>query len=196
MHVLTSRERMAAVLSGTLPDRVPFAPTIYIDHACLACGKRFEDALINPALGQECMLGAALRYGTDNVRFCMGPEASWYEDKIIVARDGKLVQLSRKSGALDGHCDVEGGGALIPIDKTVIVRAMHDVQAIQVTTADEYLQRGCLKDVAKCVQTAHENGLFVVGMCSSQTLNFMVEQMGSTVTHLCSSTTIPGLPSL
>jgi len=65
---MNSRERMRAVLTGTLPDRVPFFPTIYIDHACVACGKSFEDALVNPALGQECMLGAALRYQTDGVR--------------------------------------------------------------------------------------------------------------------------------
>jgi len=62
---------MRAVLTGALPDRVPFFPTVYIDHACVACGTRFEDALVNPALGQECMLGAAVRYQTDVVRLCM-----------------------------------------------------------------------------------------------------------------------------
>ncbi len=170
---------MTAVLSGILPDRVPFAPTIFIDHACLACGKRFEEALINPALGQECMLGAALRYGTDTVRFCMGPDASWYEDKIVAERGGELVQLSRKSGEAEGHYDVKGGGALIPIEKTSAVRTMREVREIKVTDAKEYLERGYLKDVAKHVQAAHDRGLFTVGMCSGQTLNFMVGKIGN-----------------
>jgi hypothetical protein len=43
---MTSRERMAAVLSGRIPDRVPFHPTIYVDHACLASGRQFEAALL------------------------------------------------------------------------------------------------------------------------------------------------------
>ena len=89
MKTTTSRERMRAVLRGTLPDRIPFFPTIYVDHACVACGRRFEDALANPALGQECMLEAARRYKTDAVRFCMGPDASWYDEKVVEER-GKI----------------------------------------------------------------------------------------------------------
>ena len=180
----TSRERMTAVLSGKLPDRVPFAPTIFVDHACVACGKKFEDALINPALGQECMLGAALRYETDNVRFVMGPEASWYEEKVVVERDGKLAQLSKKNGKVEGYYDVQGGGKLIPLEKNKKVRTIQDAREIQVTEADEYIQRGCLKDVAGLVKTAHEKGLFAVALCSSQTVNFIVDRMGSTTNAL------------
>jgi len=177
---MTSRERMVEVLSGRLPDRVPFAPTIYVDHACYACGREFEEALINPALGQECMLGAALRYGTDNVRFCMGPDASWYDEKTVAWRDGKLVQQARKTGRVEGYFDVKGGGVLIPVEEREPVRTIHDVNDIRVMEAEEYIQRGHLKDVARLVQAAHDKGLFAVGMCSSQTINFMVEHIGST----------------
>lgn len=171
---------MVEVLSGTLPDRVPFFPTIYTDHACLACGKRFEDAIYNPALGQECMLGAALRYKTDAVRFCMGPPASWYEDKVVARHDGKLMEFSRRSGKVEGHYDVDGGGKLIPVDEAhSVIHSLPDVHGINVPRAEEYLQQGCLKDVMRCARVAHDHGLFVVGMCSSQTINFMVEQLGS-----------------
>ena len=170
---------MRTVLRGDLPDRVPFVPTIYIDHACLASGRRFEDALIDPALGQQCMLEAARRYKSDAVRFCMGPDASWYDEKTVVEREGRLVELSRRSGKADGYYDVEGGGKLIPCQKTDVVRTIHDVRGIEVRSAGEYLQRGCLKDVLTHTRAAHDDGLFVVGMCSSQTINFMVEQMGS-----------------
>ena len=32
--------------------------------------------------------------------------------------------------------------------------------------------------IEACFKTAHDQGLFAVGMCSSQTVNFMVERMG------------------
>jgi uroporphyrinogen decarboxylase len=179
MDIMTSREKMTAVLSGKLPDRVPFAPTIYVDQACLAYGRKFADALINPALGPECMLGAALRYEADTVRFLMGPDTSWYENTIVVEKGGKLLQCSRHSGKVEGHYDLKGGGKLIPIEKPAVVRTIADVRDIRVPDADEYLDRGCLKDVAKCVQAAHREGLFVVGMCSGQTINFMVEMIGN-----------------
>ena len=170
---------MRTVLQGGLPDRVPFFPTIYVDHACVACEKRFEDALINPALGQKCMLDAARRYKTDVVRFCMGPEAAWYEDRSDEERDGRLVEISRRTGKTEGYYDVEGGGGLIPINPPDFIRSKHDVRGIEVPSAEEYLERGVLKDVMKYRKEAHEDGLFVVGMCTSQTINFMVQQMGN-----------------
>jgi uroporphyrinogen-III decarboxylase len=175
---LPSRERMRAVLTGHLPDRVPFHPTIYIDHACLACGRRFEEALVDPALGQACMLGAARRYGTDAVRFCLGPPASWYDDSAVVARDGQLVQRSRRTGTIEGRFDVEGGGKFIPSEPAAPVRTVAEANAIPVPAAAEYRQQGCLKDVAPLIRQARGEGLFTIGMCSSQTLNFMVEKMG------------------
>lgn len=174
---MTPRDRMRAVLRGELPDRVPFLPTIAVDHACVACGKPFEEALANPALGQECMLGAARRYQTDAVRFSMGPDASWYEEKAVVERDGRLAQISRQSGRLDGYFDVEGGGKLHCLVDSEPMRTVGQVRDLPVTVAEEIIQRGRLKDVALQVRAAHDEGLFVVGVCPGQTLNFMVEQM-------------------
>lgn len=170
---------MRAVLRGELPDRVPYLPTIAVDHACVACDRLFEEALANPALGQQCMLGAARRYQTDAVRFHMGPDASWHEEKIVAERDGRLVQISRQSGQVDGHFDVDGGGKLLTLEKPDPVRTMGEVRDIPVTAAAEIIERGRLRDVATYARAAHDEGLFVVGMCPGQTLNFMVEQMGS-----------------
>lgn len=183
---MTSRERMQAVLSGRLPDRVPFFPTIYTDHACLACQRRFEEALINPAVGAECMLGAALRYRTDAVRFMMGPPDSWYAQKVVVQKDDKLVQCDRANGREEGYFDVAGGGLFVPQVKPSPVETLRDVHLIEVPTAKEYLEQGRLKDVARQVEEAHRRGLLVVGMCSGQTLNFMVEKMGGTEAALLS----------
>lgn len=56
---MTSIERMTAVLRGQIPDRVPFFPTIYIDHASHACGQAFEEALMDPSIGNDYVLGSA-----------------------------------------------------------------------------------------------------------------------------------------
>ena len=175
---MTPRERMRTVLSGAVPDRVPFLPTIAMDHACVACGHEYAEALINPALGIEAMLGAARRYGADAVRLPMGPDAAWYEEKEVVWQGERLVQRSRASGEVDGFFDVFGGGALIPLEKPAAPRTVEAVERMEVRAAAEYAERGCTIDLEKQCRAAHEEGLFVVGMCGSQTLNFMVQVMG------------------
>lgn len=47
---MKNQKRIAKVYRGELPDRVPFFPTIYTDHACVACGRRFREALIDKAV--------------------------------------------------------------------------------------------------------------------------------------------------
>jgi uroporphyrinogen decarboxylase len=55
---------------------------------------------------------------------------------------------------------------------------MAEVKNIPIITAEEYQQQGYFKDVAPLIKQAHAHDLFVVGMASSQTLNFMVQYMG------------------
>jgi hypothetical protein len=171
-------ERMRSVLSGRMPDRVPFFPTIYIDHACLASGWRFEDALVNPALGPVAMLTAALRYGTDAVRFCLGPENEWYRKKIVREENGVLRQYDQKSGRAEGFYDVAGGGKFIAFNPAPPITCLAEAKQIAVAPAVVYLEQGCLDAVREQVIVAHRHQLFTVGMVSAQTLNFMVEQMG------------------
>lgn len=176
---MTSHERFKTVLAGGIPDRVPFHPTIFTDHACVACGRQFEEAIVNPAIGPDVMLGAALRYQTDGVRFMPGPELSWYEEKVLAEEDGRLVQRDRRSGKAEGIYDVAGGGKFIPFEPPRNVRSIEEVNALPVMPTNEYLQRGILRDVQRCVKQAHDKDLFVVGMSGGQTINFMVQQLGS-----------------
>ncbi|MDD4872447.1 MAG: hypothetical protein PHR77_18000 [Kiritimatiellae bacterium] len=60
-RTISSRERTTSFFSGITPDRVPFTPTIYFDHACVATGQRFEDALIDPSIAPVAMFDAAIR---------------------------------------------------------------------------------------------------------------------------------------
>ena len=176
---MTSRERMRTVYRGGVPDRVPFLPTIATDHACEACGHTFAEALINPSLGIESMLGAALRYGADAVRLPLGPDDSWYEEKAVEWQGEKLVQLSRSTGRVEGYFDVAGGGALIRDERPSAPRTIRQVEETVVPDAAEYIEHGRTRDLEKQCTAAHESGLFVIDMCSSQTLNYIVEAMGT-----------------
>ncbi len=176
----TAKEnRIKTVLSGKIPDSIPFFPTIYVDHACVACGARFEDALIDPHLTGKYMLQAALKYRSDAVRLVLGPDAAWYETKEVREDRGRLWQYDRRSGKSEGYYDVEGGGKFQPLESSFHMRYISDLDRCPVVTTEEYEQRGAMDDVRTYASEAHEKSLFVVGMCAGQTLNFMVEHLRS-----------------
>jgi uroporphyrinogen-III decarboxylase len=115
----------------------------------------------------------------------MGPDASWYEEKIVREENGLLVQFDRRTGAREGVYDTAGGGGFISDKKTVSVRTIADVDAIVVQNASEYREHGCLTHVQRVVDDAHAKGLFVIGMISGgQTINFMVTELGDAETAL------------
>jgi uroporphyrinogen-III decarboxylase len=169
---------MTAALTGRLPDRVPFLPTIYTDHACAACDRDFAEALSNPRLGNDCMLGAALRYGADAVRLRLGPGRAWYKEKIVKWVDGQLVQCNRQDTRREGYYDVQGGGHFVADASKEPVRTPEEAEAIPVMSAAAYLEEGYGDDVLEVAAQAHAKDLFVIGMCGAQTINFMVEQLG------------------
>jgi uroporphyrinogen-III decarboxylase len=131
------------------------------------------------------MLDAAIKYGTDMVRFTMGPDASWHEEKIVREENGLLIQFDRRTGVREGVYDIMGGGSFIPDEKPLLVLTVADVDTIAVRTASEYRELGCLTHVQQAVDNAHARGLFVIGMISGgQTVNFMVTELGGTETAL------------
>ena len=80
---------------------------------------------------------------------------------------------------MEGHYDVQGGGTLMRYERPAPPRSAAEVRGIRVMGAEEYIQRGYLKDITPLVKEAHEEGTFVVGLCAGgQSLNYMVQQMG------------------
>jgi len=72
---------MRAVLTGQQPDRVPFAPCIYIDYAGHCMGHQFEEALADPRLGIQWMLEANRLVRSDVVRVLPTPSHAWFLQK-------------------------------------------------------------------------------------------------------------------
>ncbi len=174
----TSRERMRAVLTGQKPDRVPFAPCIYIDHASHCMGHQFEEALADPRLGIQWMLEANRFYRSDVVRVLSTPPYSWFHEKDVQRRGDQLLQIDKRSGQVDGWFDVQGGGALIRAQPPEPVCTLEQAEAITFPSAEELLETGCLDSAREVTERAHEEGLFVVGMAGGQTLNFLCRHVG------------------
>jgi len=171
---MTGHDRFVATFRGAIPDRVPFLPTISTDHACHACGRDFAEALMNPQLAFRCRLEAALLYQADAVRFHLGPSAIWEEEKDVRWHDGRLLQFDRRSGKAEGHFDVDGGGTFIPDARATPASTAADVRALPVLSAEDILAAGCLRHASAQLPRARAAGLFVIGMCPGQTINYMV----------------------
>ena len=175
---MTSAERMRAVLTGRKADRVPFFPCIYLDHASHCLGHRFEEALADPRKGIEWMFEASCLYGSDAVRVMLTPPRCWFRDKEVQQRGGRLVQVDRRTGRVDGWFDVPGGGTLIPDQPPEPVRSGEEVERISFPSAEELLASGCLDTAREVTERARARGLFVVGMAGGQTLNFLCARAG------------------
>jgi len=176
---MTSLERMRAALSGRKTDRVPLFPCIYVDHACVVLGRSFEDGLADPRLGVRCMVEAGIFYGCDAVRVRATPERSWYEEKEVRSHEGKLAQVDRRTGQIDGYFDVQGGGQLMLLNPPPPVRTIEQIEAITYPRADELLAAGCLDAASEMTREAHQRDLFVVGMAGGQTISTLVARVGS-----------------
>ena len=181
---MNSRERLRAALSGGETDRAPFFPCIAPDHACVAVGRRFEEAIADPRLGVRWMLEANLLYGSDATRVRLTPPRSWFEEKEVRREGRDLVQVDRAAGEIEGVFDVQGGGGLQLRRPPEPVLTADEAQRIPIPTADELIASGQLDAAREIAAEAHERGLFVVGMASSQTLNFLVERMGDSARAL------------
>ncbi|MBM3858723.1 MAG: hypothetical protein FJ395_03630 [Verrucomicrobia bacterium] len=188
---MTSRERMRAILTGNRTDRVPFFPCIFTDHACVALGHTFEEALIDPRLGVRWMYEVGVFYGCDVVRVRATPERSWFEEKIVRLHDGKLAQLDRRTGAVDGYFDVQGGGQLVLVKTPPPVTTLEQIEAITYPSADQLLETGCLDTAREMTREAHDRKLFVVGMAGGQTINTLVIKVGSSEEALLMMATDP-----
>ncbi|MBI5394796.1 MAG: hypothetical protein HZA91_05805 [Verrucomicrobia bacterium] len=182
---------MRAALTGGKTDRVPFFPCIFTDHACVALGHTFEEALADPRLGVRWMVEAGFFYGCDVVRVRATPARSWFEEKEVRTHDGKLAQVDRCTGQIDGYFDVQGGGQLVLVNPPPPVRTVEQIEAITYPTADQLLANGCLDTARELTREAHGRGLFVVGMAGAQTINTLVARVGSSEEALMLMATEP-----
>lgn len=173
---MTSRERLRAALSGEAVDRTPFLPCIAADHACVAAGHTYEEALRDPRHGLRWNLAANLRYGSDAVRVWPTPPRAWFESKEVRHVSGRLAQVDRHTGQVDGWFDVAGGGSLVPAHPASPPTPTSALPTWP--TAAELLASGALDTARAVTAAAHGQDLFVIGIAAGQTLNSLVRWVG------------------
>ncbi|MCC6681290.1 MAG: hypothetical protein IT445_10365 [Phycisphaeraceae bacterium] len=175
---MTSRDRMRAALSGQAVDRVPWFPCIAPDHAAVAMGHTFEEAIADPRMGMRWMLEVASFYRADATRVRIGPPRTWFTQKEVKYVGSLLTQIDRCTGNIDGTFDVQGGGSLVLTKPAKPIRTIEDIVDIMWPTAAELIEAGCLDAAREVTAEAHKRGLFVVGMAAGQTINSLVTWMG------------------
>lgn len=193
MSDMTSRERMRAAFAGEPVDRVPFLPCIYIDHACHATGRDFAESIADPRVGVRAMLDANVMYGSDVVRVLLTPPRNWFAGKDVRREGEDLIQVDRRTGKIDGHFDLQGGGKLIPTEPVAPPHSLDEAHAMTSPSAAELIETGCLDAAGEITEEAHERGMFVIGLAGGQTLNALVQRCGSTDAALVMLADDPGL---
>ncbi len=180
---MNSRTRMQKAFELKQPDRVPFFPTIWVDHACYSCGFSQKDGIKNPDIPYKAMLDTAKRYRMDAVRVWIGQRKGWFKKNAVVEEGNDLFLVNRKNGQKIGKYDVDGGWGIIPlkadgsVDHSPPIKSQSDLDKVEVLTEQDYFKQGFMEPVLKFIRQA-KNDFFIVGMASGQTLNFLVEKRG------------------
>lgn len=180
---MNSKIRMQKVFELKQPDRVPFFPTIWVDHACYSCGFSQKDGIKNRDIPYRAVLETSRRYQMDAVRVWIGQGRDWFKENVVAEEGNDLFLIDRKNGQKIGKYDIEGGWGIIPlkpngfIDHSPTIEGESDLSKVEVLTEQDYFEQGFMEPVLKLIQQA-QNDFFIVGMASGQTLNFLVEKRG------------------
>jgi hypothetical protein len=97
-----ANERLYGVLTGKLPDRVPFVPKIWVDLSANLTGTPLTEVVRDPYTALKVMADAALDIEADGVRQYHFPER-----RILI--EGETVFETDKAGRKVGIVDMQGG---------------------------------------------------------------------------------------
>ncbi|MFO7635761.1 MAG: uroporphyrinogen decarboxylase family protein [Clostridia bacterium] len=176
--------RVYGVMSGDLPDRVPFIPKIWVDLACELTGTPLTDVLSDPYVALEVLVKAAMDVASDGVRQYHFPER-----RVLI--EGESVIETNRKGRRIGTVDMKGGLMTRLYDASdyhledpytmahyhywtppgPVVSNLKDVKKICVPDKDFYRQIGWGKRQKPLMNLYGEHIAFI-GDCDSATLAF------------------------
>jgi hypothetical protein len=102
---MTPQDRVYAAVSGATPDRVPYAPKIWIDLAANLLGEDMLEVIADPRRALEITARAAVELGLDGTRIFQLPPRRLERDAT-----GQAVELDSRGRVL-GRVDEAGGFA-------------------------------------------------------------------------------------
>lgn len=181
---MNAPQRVYLAISGSVPDRVPFIPKIWVDLAARLTGTSLIEVIENPQTALDVLLDAALAVGADGVRQFHFPARRTTEEA------GTVYEIDAKGTRL-GRIDMQGGlGTQLfstadykledPYTMAYyhywkspepVLRSLADVKRICVPDKRYYAELGWADRQRKVMQRAGDN-MAIIGDCNSATLAF------------------------
>jgi uroporphyrinogen-III decarboxylase len=183
---VTATERFFAALSGSMPDRVPSLPKIWLDLGAGLTGTGLREVIEDPFLAMEVIIKAGLAVRADGARLFHFP------GRKTAVREDTFVEIDNKGNML-GKIDMQGGWATLLTDVKKInledpyqmafvqfyhtseplVRTVDDAKRIAVPGKSLYRQLG-FADLQKRLLQEYSEKIALLGDCASATLAFCV----------------------
>jgi uroporphyrinogen-III decarboxylase len=177
-------KRMYDAMSGTLPDRVPVAPKIWIDLSATITNTSFEKCIQDPETSLRVIAQAGIITGIDAVRQFHTPA------KKTKKIDGKLFEITDK-GEIIGEIDLNGGfkthltdASFFSIENPVQtayfnyytssspkIKDISDARRLVIPKKEIYEQLGCGDRQRKIMAEAGDDIAFI-GDCCTATMSF------------------------
>ena len=183
---MTATERFYTALSGSMPDRVPSFPKIWLDLGADLTGTGLREVIEDPFKAMEVIIKAGLDVGSDGARLFHFPA------RRTAIREDVLFEIDH-DGSVLGKIDVQGGLVTQLADEKKIsledpcqmafiqfyhtsdplVSSIDDVKRIAVPGRSLYHQLG-FADLQKRLLQEYSERIALLGDCASATLAFCV----------------------
>jgi uroporphyrinogen-III decarboxylase len=182
----TATERFYSALSGSLPDRVPTLPKIWLDLGAAMTGIDLQEVIEDPFVAMEAIVKAGLEVKADGARLFHFP------NRKTVIREGSIVETDQR-GRSKGKIDMEVGlitqlasGYHINLEDPLqtafvqfyhssdpLVNTIEDAKRIATPEKSLYHQLGFTNLQSDLLQK-YSGRIALLGDCSSATLAFCV----------------------
>ena len=172
---MTPQERMKTAMSGGVPDRVPTMPQICHPHAIRMLGMPFRETILavlrEPMLMNQLTLRCAREYGVDGMRAFPASEP------VRIEEEGPRAYAVDEEGRRTGRVDFLGGGGIVPLQESCLIRDDADLQRVDVPSAESLVDSPSIASVRQIVEEAGDE-LFVAGAPDSFTVEAVTFQRG------------------
>ncbi len=171
---MTPKERVIAAMERRPVDRVPVFPVVTAYLGSRVLGRKYRELVLDPSLVHQGLRELHRRFGFDGFELGFAPAAD-ASPPLTALIDGVTYLL-------------DGGGrptARLPEDDMPvqlntepILREKRDLDRIDVTPAEWYVEHGCTDSVAAVVRDLGDSA-FVAGVAAGQTMNSLAAWRGS-----------------
>jgi uroporphyrinogen-III decarboxylase len=185
-----AKERVYSAISGSMPDRVPVIPKMWVDLAANITGTDLKAILISPDRALRVMLDAGLACRLDAVRMWHFPKKNIKDDNgeiIECDQKGKPIGVVDMLGGLVTHLtesksfDIQDPYMMAHHHywtcERPIIENVEEVTRMYVPTKSDYIRFGWKDRMQEYLSEAGDK-IEIIGDCDSPTLAFCISFRG------------------